>query len=217
MSWLRALWFIVLALVSLRAHIVAAQSGPAPSPSVSVGFAVPMDVNTERVGEVTGDFLAPAIWGAGTFVPSSLISLHTEFDLPMSYHTSWVHQGSAGFNADIKHQDMVLSQLVGFRPRARTQADVLIGFGLVFARNVQTTTYTGAFITNKGPVQTVTTDVDPAIVGGINVAIDLGRRASLVTRIRARATFRNKETQTPDWLFGRFNVTPSVGVQFRFP
>jgi hypothetical protein len=175
-----------------------------------------MNVNADRVGEVTGGFVAPAIWGGLTFFPASRISLHTEFDLPMAYDTQWRHQGSAGFIADIKHQDIVLSELVGFRPRLGAQVDLLAGFGLVFARKAQTTTYTGAFITDKGPFQTVQTDRDPSLIGGVNVAVDVSRHASIVARIRARATYRQQETRTPDFLFSRFSIPPSVGIQFRF-
>lgn len=66
MSCVRAVWFIILAVVLWRPSAAGAQTDPPRSASVVVGFAVPMDANTDRVGEVTGGFIAPAIWGATT-------------------------------------------------------------------------------------------------------------------------------------------------------
>ena len=189
-----------------------------PGASISGGFALPMDVANETIEAVGGDelttgFMAPAVWAEGTVFPSARISLHTAIDLPVwSYDTHWHHVGTAGFNAHIKHYDTVVSEVVGFRPRnaGRMQLVAVVGFGLVFARSVQSTTYPLLSTSGTTATRTVHTGVNPSLVGGLNLSAAVSPRVGIMARLRTRATHRTDDS--PDEHFGWFNFTPSFGI-----
>jgi hypothetical protein len=180
-----------------------------------------MDFGNERIepvggDELTGGFVVPGIWGEAAFFSSPRISFHTGIDVPMSsYDTHWRHVGTAGFDAHINHYDTVVSELVGFRPRGagRIKVVTLVGFGLVFARSVQSTTYPQLSSSGREPTRAVQTDSDPSLVGGVNISVGLSRRVSIITRVRARVTSRNQDTA--DDHFGWFSLTPSAGITLR--
>src|SRR4051812_7160827 len=106
---LRAL--VVFMAVILLTHPALAQSRSGAS--ISGGFALPMDVGNESIpptggDELTNGFMKPALWAEGAFFPSARISLHTGIDIPVrSYDVHWLHVGTAGFNAQIKHSETV--------------------------------------------------------------------------------------------------------------
>jgi hypothetical protein len=212
---------LVVVLLIASAHPALAQSQVVSKAAVSGGFALPMDFGNERIepvggDELTGGFIASGIWGEGAFFPSARISLHTGIDVPVSsYDTHWHHVGTAGFDAQIKHYDTVLSQLVGFRPRStrRTEVIAVVGFGLVFARSVQSTTYPQFSTSGRAPTRAVQTNVDPSFLGGLNISAQVNPRIGIIGRVRARATVRREDA--PDGHFGWFGITPSVGITLR--
>jgi hypothetical protein len=164
--------------------------------------------------ELTTGVMSPAFWAEGAFFPSGRVSLHTAIDLPVSaYDTHWRHVGTAGFDAHIKRYDTVVSQAIGFRTRStdRTQVITVVGFGLVFTRTVNESTYPQFSTSGRAPTRTVETNLNPSVVGGVNLSVAVSRRVGLMARIRARATHRSDGTPNLGWL----NLTPAFGISIQ--
>jgi hypothetical protein len=208
--------FSVAVLIPLAQPALAQSQSRA---SISAGFALPMDLGNQEIKPVGGDelttgFLSQAAWAEGTFFPSARISLHTALDLPVwTYDTHWHHVGTAGFDAHIKRYDTVVSEAIGFRTRSagRTQVITVVGFGLVFARTVYQSTYPQFSTSGRAPRRTVETNLNPSVLGGINLSVVVSRRVGIVARILARATHRSDRTPH----FGWFNLTPAVGISIQ--
>jgi hypothetical protein len=195
---------------------VYAQSDNSLARSLSGSFALPIDLNIlqERSGEISSGFFAPAVSGEVTLPISSRVSLHTLFEFPWSYETQDRHQGGGGYTADIRHQDIVAGELVGLRIPSKVQTEVaaLVGFGLVFARTVETVQY-GINSIGRGAIERRSQiNVDPSVIGGIRASTPLNGRTSVTIRVLARATRRTAFARDQD--FAWLTITPSVGLQF---
>jgi hypothetical protein len=207
----RALVFII---VATPAH---AQSRSA---TLTAGFAVPIDHH--HIGSETKsspNSVGAALWTEISLPLGGRLSFHSGVEFPLiPFKMIFIHQGSAGYRADIANRDIVVNQLVGIHVgKGRTHAIVLVGGALVYSRRVADLTIPGRLLPSTGLREPdvlrtdVETDVSLALTGGLDVPIQVSERIAITPRVRLRVA--PPADYRPHALVG---VSPGVGVQFRF-
>ena len=190
----------------------------AARPSLTAGFVLPInfhDIGRNSDSDSLG--IDAGLWGEASFPLSATMSFQTGIDFPATpFQMTRDVPGSTGFRADIRHRDIVLNELLVFRPRSagRAHPEALVGIALVFARTVQDVTSTAL---RPGPPPETSTVVHtaffPAITGGLDWPIQLSQNLSLVPRVRVRVVLKDGNQFYP---FSRVGISPGIGIRFGF-
>jgi hypothetical protein len=221
----RTLPYLIVAVTGLLPRRAFAQLPPTPKPEISLGFIVPIDINTQSYSADAGEGttggkpgIVPGLWGETAFYASPRISFHSVLDVPSSYQQLFKHDGSAAFDAAIQRRDILLYELLGIRSTAgKSRPTWLVGGGLAWARSdvdvTHINTVTGS-VTQRESIQNTQTDF--VIVGGFDAPVQTTKRSALVVRLRGKVVFRRGTLFETGDAPGRFGISPGIGYQIRF-
>jgi len=213
-------------LVPLCVMLAASVRPASGQTELTVGSVVPIYLNGKPPTSVTDRNVAASLglWAdlalpigragsasTATRRPAVLVGV----ELPWSYDRSTTHPGSAGYVASAEHRDMVLSGVVGITTGSpRTQTRWLFGGGVVFARVSGTIRYTGLCCQDSPPSAISHSENRPALIGGVERLLPVGRGVALTFGCRVRMTMRSPEMR--DQGFNEFAVVPRVGIAVPF-
>ena len=202
----------------LSASTVDAQEAKAnPPDQVSVGMSLPLAFNDHPTCCDTpyrALDLTVGVWGEFVKSPSPSVAFHTGVEFPKPYSANVKVESSAGFVSTLRHRDIVAYELMGFhsRSRSRVQPIGLVGFGIVFSHTVDhrqdELCCTGPPL---GPVMVSSrSQIDAAVLGGLDISVRLNARAEMVIRTQGRITLRSIDTNVFRW----FSLVPGVALSF---
>jgi hypothetical protein len=204
-----------------------ASVGPASGQTeLTTGAVVPVYLNGKPPNNAgpEGNYAAtPGIWAdvaiplarggsAPRTTPAPFVVL-AGAEFPLSYKRHVVHPGSAGYVARLEHRDVVLSGVVAvteFSPNTRW----LLGGGVVFTRLSGDIRYTGLCCLGSGPSPLSDSEIRPAVIGGVEHHLRVGRRLALTVGCRVRVTLRSARLR--DGGYGQYTVVPRVGIAVPF-
>jgi hypothetical protein len=223
-SRLNALIFCcgVAAAFWLSASRVDAQDVNASPPTqVVVGLSVPLAFNDHPTccdtpyGALDATF---GVWGEIVKSPSPRVAFHTGVEFPKPYSANVTHESSAGFISTLRHRDIVAYELIGIHSHspARVKPVGLVGVGVVFSHTVDhrqnQLCCTGI---PYGPVMVSSRfQMDPSILGGLDLSVRLNAKIEMIIRAAGRITFRRDNLSIDDGTFRRFALVPGVGLSF---
>jgi hypothetical protein len=192
-----------------------------PQAQSSIGFIVPVyfnpQLNSGQDRSDSGRRTALGGWGELIAFASPLVAFHTGFEFPTATSTNVRHFGSAGFESAVSRRELVVYEVIGFHSQDASKARPtgLVGFGLAVSQiddhrtefrpippNLMTTIRKTLFV--------------PSIMGGIEVPVNLGDKLALVAELRGRVALRKGLGFPFDEMFGRFSLTPGIGVRFHW-
>ena len=207
--------------------LVASVSPASGQTELTVGSVVPIYLNGKPPTSATDRNVAASVglWadlaipmtraGSASTATRRGPSVLVGAELPWSYGRTTTHLGSAGYVARAEHRDMVLSGLVSIptgSPGRETRW--LFGGGVVFARVGGTIRYAGLSFQDQPPSEISHSENKPAVIGGVEQLVSVGRRVALTVGCRVRMTVRSFEMR--DQGFNEFAVVPRVGIAIPF-
>jgi hypothetical protein len=205
--------------------LIAASVRPANGQiELTTGAVVPVYLNGKPPNNIglEGDYAAAVGAWADVAIPVAQAGSRTTpapfavvvgAELPLSYDRHVQHLGSAGYVARVEHRDTVLSGVIGITkgwPTTRW----LFGGGVVFARAAGDIRYTGLCCLGAGPVPSSYREIRPAVIGGVEQHLRVGRRLALTVGCRVRVTLRSATMRESG--FGELAVVPRVGIALPF-
>jgi hypothetical protein len=212
-------------LMTIKAVLLAQSPVETRHASLAGGFAMPIDdyhFGTDVTDRQSSLTIAPAIWSELVGRLSSKLSVHTGIESSAGFDLvrDFLGQNHFHYNAKIHHRETVLSALAGFRSHGhRVNAIGLLGGAVVIGRTHEDIGVDGASVT-PSKTTTITTTFLPAIIGGVDLPIDLSPRISIVPRLRVRFGW-HRANRTDIYgsdtdVFARFGLSPGIGVQVHF-
>lgn len=212
---------VVAGTVFVAAATVLAQTpGTKPGAQSSFGLIVPVYFNpqlsTGQDRSDSGRRTAVGGWGEVGAFASPRVAFHTGFEFPAATSMTVRHAGSAGFESAVSRREVIVYEMIGFHSRGASNARPtgLIGFGLAMSQINQHITEFRPIPPNR-ITTTGTTLFVPSITGGIEVPVHLSNKLALVAELRGRVALRKGLGLPLDEMFGRFSLTPGIGLQFQ--
>ena len=181
-----------------------------------------MPLDHYDVGEESNNdpnFVNQLVWGEISVPWIRQTSLTTRAEIPLrNFESVRIHPGTRGSVTDVRYNEIVLAELVGFHLPSSTQVHPIAfaGGAVVFGRAKEGITeypFRPDGSQERVFYQQTVTDTFIAFVTGCDLSVDVNDRMSIAPGFRVRFPFRKGWAETQ---FVRLGFSPGVGVQFRF-
>jgi hypothetical protein len=200
---------------------VSAQAMRTSEPSLGIGFAVPVTLNTDLEIFSGRQTAVPALSGDFS-VAVERVRFYVATELPTTSTVKARHLGSAGYVATYRHRDVPVMAFAGFRMRTtgRVHPIALFGAGPVFWRTTTTIQRTAFYLSGLPQPSSISknNDVAWALAGGFQFEIAVNARMAIVAGSRARYVWNSLDcggcSRDPfRGYFGPVSLSTGVGLQ----